>query len=123
MGRRDQARGHQRRLESPVKTIHRSWPADFTGRPTVTVCINDRDERFAPCCGRHGGPEILAALRDAVVARGLDVDVQTIHCLGLCAKGPNVRVAPSGSLYHAMTANDVPALVDELASDINSAKV
>ena len=106
-----------------MKTIHRPWPADFTGRPTVTVCINDRDERFAPCCGRHGGPEIAAALKDAVTQRGLDVDVQTIRCLGLCAKGPNVRVAPSGSLYQAMSPADVPAVVDELASDMNSVKV
>ena len=106
-----------------MKTIHRPWPTDFTGRPTVTVCINDRDERFAPCCGRHGGPDIFAALQDAVARRGLNVDVQTIRCLGLCAKGPNVRIAPSGSLYHAVSPADVPALVDELVSDMNSAKV
>ena len=106
-----------------MKSVLRPWPADFRGRPTVTVCINDRDERFAPCCGRHGGPEIVAALRAAVTARGLDIDVQTIACLGLCQKGPNLRVAPSGSLYHAMTTADVPAVVDALASQINTAKV
>lgn len=102
-----------------MKAVIRPWPADFPGRPTVTVCINDRDERFAPCCGRHGGPEIVAALKSAVSARGLDVDIQTIKCLGLCAKGPNLRVAPSGSLYHAMTVDDVPAVVDALASQLN----
>jgi (2Fe-2S) ferredoxin len=103
-----------------MKAVLRPWPADFTGRPTVTVCINDRDERFAPCCGRHGGPEIAAALREQVAKRGLDVDVQTIRCLGLCAKGPNLRIAPSGSLYHAMTVEDVPAVVDALDSELKS---
>ncbi|HEX9465503.1 MAG TPA: (2Fe-2S) ferredoxin domain-containing protein [Alphaproteobacteria bacterium] len=105
-----------------MKAVLRPWPVDFTGRPTVTVCINDRDERFAPCCGRHGGPEIVAALREAVACRGLNVDVQTIKCLGLCAKGPNLRIAPSGSLYNAMTVEDVPAVVDALDSDLKSAK-
>ena len=105
-----------------MKAVHRPWPTDFTGRPTVTVCINDRDERFAPCCGRHGGPESVAALRAAVTDRALDVDVQTINCLGLCAKGPNLRIAPSGSLYHALTVDDVPAVVEALESDLNTAK-
>lgn len=105
-----------------MKAVIRPWPAEFRGRPTVTVCVNDRDERFAPCCGRHGGPEIVAALREAVARRGLDVDVQTIRCLGLCQKGPNLRIAPSGSLYHAMTVADVPEVVDALASTLDTAK-
>jgi (2Fe-2S) ferredoxin len=103
-----------------MKTVIRPWPADFTGRPTVTVCINDRDERFAPCCGRHGGPEIVTALREQISQRGLDIDVQTIKCLGLCAKGPNLRISPSGSLCHAMTVEDVPAVVDALESELKS---
>ncbi len=117
-GRRD-----GRVTDAAMKAVIRPWPVEFRGRPTVTVCINDRDERFAPCCGRHGGPDIVAALRAAVAARGLDVDVQTIACLGLCEKGPNLRIAPSGSLYHAMTVDDVPAVVDALASQLNTAKV
>jgi (2Fe-2S) ferredoxin len=86
----------------------------------VTVCINDRDERFAPCCGRHGGPDIATALRAAVSRLALDVDVQTINCLGLCEKGPNLRIAPSGSLYHKLTVEDVPAVVDALAASLAS---
>ena len=101
-----------------MRAIVRPWPAEITGRATVTVCINDRDERFAPCCGRHGGPEILDAIREAVAERGLDVDVQTIACLGLCEKGPNLRVAPTGSLYHAMAVADVPAFIDSLEREI-----
>jgi (2Fe-2S) ferredoxin len=105
-----------------MKAVVRPWPTGSSARPTVTVCVNDRDERFAPCCGRHGGPEIVAAVRDAVADRGLDIDVQTIQCLGLCAKGPNVRVTPSGSLYHAMTVTDVPAFVDSLMREITSGR-
>jgi (2Fe-2S) ferredoxin len=104
-----------------MRAVLRPWPAGSAARPTVTVCINDRDERFAPCCGRHGGPEILAAIRDGVARRKLNVEVQTIQCLGLCAKGPNLRVTPSGSLYHAMEIGDVPAFVDALEREITSA--
>jgi (2Fe-2S) ferredoxin len=106
-----------------MKASLRNWPAEFTGRPTVTVCINDRDERFAPCCGRHGGPQILDAVREGLAQRGLDVDVQTIRCLGLCAKGPNLRVAPSGSLYQQIAVEEIPALIDALVSEIGSAHV
>jgi (2Fe-2S) ferredoxin len=104
-----------------MRAVVRPWPAGSTARPTVTVCINDRDERFAPCCGRHGGPEILAALRDTVAHRHLKVDIQTIQCLGLCAKGPNLRVTPSGSFYQFMQVGDVPAFVDALEREIASA--
>jgi (2Fe-2S) ferredoxin len=104
-----------------VRATVRPWPAGSTARPTVTVCINDRDERFAPCCGRHGGPEILAAIRDTVAGRRLNVEVQTIQCLGLCAKGPNLRVTPSGSLYQFMEVGDVPAFIDALEREIASA--
>jgi (2Fe-2S) ferredoxin len=103
-----------------MRAILRPWPADSTARPTVTVCINDRDERFAPCCGRHGGPEILAAIREGVAARQMNVDVQTIQCLGLCAKGPNLRVTPSGSLFQAVTVGDVPEFIDSLEREISA---
>ncbi len=101
-----------------MKAVQRPMPPDFSGRPTVTVCINDRDERFAPCCGRHGGPQILAALQDAVARGEMDADIQTIRCLGLCEKGPNLRVAPSGSLYHEVAAGDVADLVVSLKREL-----
>ena len=101
-----------------MKAVQRTMPPGFSGRPTVTVCINDRDERFAPCCGRHGGPQILAALNEAVARRELDAEIQTIRCLGLCEKGPNLRVAPSVSLYHAIAVGDIPELIDSLSREL-----
>ena len=116
MGRGDQARRGERRL----KTVLRPWPADHRGRVTVTVCVNERPENFMPSCGRRGSLLMLAALRRALAERALDVDLQTIRCLGLCEKGPNVRVVPSSSLYHEVTAADVPALVDSLVQLMGS---
>ena len=105
-----------------MRATVRSWPPGAAQRATVTVCINDRDEKFAPCCGRHGGPEILAAIRAGLVQRRLDVDLQTIQCLGLCANGPNLRVSPSGSLYQHMSTGDVPAFLDSLEREIGEAE-
>jgi (2Fe-2S) ferredoxin len=104
-----------------LRAVLRPWPAHIPGRPTVTVCINERKESFVPSCGRRGSHEMLAALRAGLAERGLDVDLQTIACLGLCDKGPNVRVAPSGSLYHAVAPADVGALIDSLAQELASA--
>jgi len=84
----------------------------------VTVCVNERPPPH-PSCGRRGSPEIVNALRDGLATRGLKYEVLTIKCLGPCAKGPNVRVAPSGSFYFAVSLADVPALVDSLAKEIS----
>jgi (2Fe-2S) ferredoxin len=107
--------------EGRLKAVLRPWPANVPGRASVTVCINERKESFVPSCGRRGSREMLAALEAGLAQRGLDVDLQTIACLGLCDKGPNVRVAPSGSLYHAVAPDDVPALIDSLEREITAA--
>ncbi len=90
--------------------------AERSGPLTLTVCVNVRDETVVKCCGRHGGIEIAAALREAVLARSLPVEVQTIQCLGMCARGPNARLSPSNSWFHAIELDDIPAVVEALAS-------
>lgn len=91
-------------------------PADRSSPLTLTVCVNVREETVTPCCGLHGGPEIAAAVQAGIAARALPVTVQTISCLGLCAKGPNARLAPSNSWFHKIGISDVPELIDTLAA-------
>lgn len=100
-----------------MKTVMRPWPEGFSGRPTLTLCVNTRKEEFVQSCGKRGAPEILERLRE-FQSKGLKVDLQTIACLGLCAKGPNARVAPSNSWFHAITPDDVPELVATLEREI-----
>ena len=98
-----------------MRAVLRPWPAGLSGRPSLTLCINRREESFVPSCGRRGAPEIRTALAAALAARGIDVDFRTILCLGRCDDGPNARLAPSNSWFHHIAVADVPELVETLA--------
>jgi (2Fe-2S) ferredoxin len=101
-----------------MKTTLRPWPVGWSGRPTLTVCINVREEQIVPSCGRRGSLDLPAAIERELKAHGADVDLQTIRCLGRCANGPNVRIAPSNSWFQQISADDVPELVDILIQSL-----
>ena len=105
-----------------VKALLRPWPEGFAARPTLTLCVNVRAEEFMPSCGRRGSLEIRERLEAALRSRGIDIDFQTIKCLGLCDKGPNARLAPSNSWFHAIALSDVSALVDVVESELAKLK-
>ena len=75
-----------------------------------------------PSCGRRGSLEVRERLEAALRSRGLDIDFQTITCLGLCDKGPNARLAPSNSWFHAIALSDVAKLVDVVESELAKIK-
>ena len=105
-----------------VKALLRLWPEGFAGRPTLTLCVNVRAEEFMPSCGRRGSLEIRERLEVALRERRIDIDFQTIKCLGLCDKGPNARLAPSNSWFHAIGVGDVASLVDVVESELAKIK-
>ena len=90
-----------------MKVTLRPWPDGTTARPSLTLCVNVRAEEFMPSCGRRGSLEIRERLEAELVERGVEVDFQTIKCLGLCNKGPNARLAPSNSWFTAIALSDV----------------
>lgn len=86
---------------------------------TITICTNLRPPtRIAPSCGTSGSLAITEALPGALRDRGFDVEVQTIACLGLCQKGPNLRISPCGSWIHAIDPGRIDALADCLAAHL-----
>jgi len=105
-----------------MKATLRPWPEGFAARPTLTLCVNVRAEEFMPSCGRRGSLEIRERLEQELTSRGIEVDFQTIKCLGLCNKGPNARLAPSNSWFTAIGVEDVPRLVDVVESELAKIK-
>jgi (2Fe-2S) ferredoxin len=101
-----------------MKTTLRPWPEGWSGRPTLTICVNVRKEEIVPSCGRRGSLDLRAAIERELRARGVEVDIQTILCLGRCANGPNIRIAPSNSWFQQISAADVPELVDTLLKSL-----
>ncbi len=67
-----------------------------------------------PACGRRGGDAIMAAVQQALLARGGIARVTACGCLGPCFDGPNAVVYPDGVWYGELTVDDAPALVDHL---------
>ena len=105
-----------------MKMTLRPWPEGFAARPTLTLCVNVRAEEFMPSCGRRGSLEIREPLEAALRERGIDIEFQTIKCLGLCNKGPNARLAPSNSWFTAIALSDVPSLVETIESEVAKLK-
>jgi bidirectional [NiFe] hydrogenase diaphorase subunit len=69
----------------------------------------------AGCLSQHS-EAVKEAFETEIKRRGLDRQcrVKRVGCLGLCAIGPLVAVEGEGILYHNVTVEDVPKIVDAL---------
>jgi bidirectional [NiFe] hydrogenase diaphorase subunit len=69
-------------------------------------------------CLSMGSDQVFEAVREAVVARGLDdVAVRRVGCLGLCAAGPLVEVPEQDRLYEHLSPGE-PGRTGELVSSL-----
>jgi (2Fe-2S) ferredoxin len=83
-------------------------------RRHLFVCTNDRASG-KPACGLRGGPELVAAVQNVLIRRGVDAQVTPCGCLGPCFDGPNAVVYPDGVWYGELDAGDAEALAEHLA--------
>ena len=96
-----------------MTALVRPVPEGETGPPRLTVCINRRRENgISISCSARGSEALLEALRREAAVRGLALEIDTIRCLGLCEKGPNVRLAPGKNWFAGCQAEDAPAVLD-----------
>jgi (2Fe-2S) ferredoxin len=82
----------------------------------VTVCINRRANPEMPSCGARGGVEIADALEAAIAEQGLPVRLERFKCLGLCERGPNIKLSPGGEFCHEVKLEDLPAVLKRITS-------
>jgi (2Fe-2S) ferredoxin len=82
----------------------------------VTVCINRRSNPDAPSCGARGGVEIAQALETAITERGVPVLVERFNCLGMCERGPNLKLSPGGEFCHGVHLEDLPELLEKITA-------
>lgn len=89
-------------------------------RQVVFVCTNQRDEGDRVCCAARDSATLHAALKDAVKARGLKgrVRVCKAGCMDRCEQGPNVMLFPGDVWLSGVGLEDVPAIVDRLATNV-----
>lgn len=75
----------------------------------ISICV-------AAGCISQNSDAVLDALSEEVEARGLEdqVEVKGVGCMGLCAKGPLLRIDPEGIMYQGVTVEDVKRIIDTL---------
>jgi len=70
-------------------------------------------------CAARGAEQIHAALKTALAERGLaktEARACTSSCIDVCWAGPTIAVEPDGYFYGRVTLEDVPEIVEALAS-------
>ena len=89
---------------------------------TLFICTNAREGADRVSCAGAGRPgkDILEAVKAEAKARGLKglVRVSRSGCLDLCEKGPNAFLYPEGTWYGALSKEDAPRLVADLAAGL-----
>ncbi len=80
-----------------------------SSKPTRVRCC------VAEGCLAAGSAAVKGSLDASVEAQGLGdaVEVRPVGCLGLCSKGPLVRVDPDDTLFGGVTPDDAPAILSE----------
>jgi (2Fe-2S) ferredoxin len=82
------------------------------------VCINKRPSLSQPSCASRGGVSLALALETEIAAQGLAVAVERVRCLGECAKGPNLRLAPGGKFFHAVKLDQISDIIEDARREI-----
>jgi len=94
-------------------------PAPFES--TAFVCTNVRPEGHPkPCCGRRGGVELRARLKEMVAEKGLQGRVKIFQsgCLGGCEFGPMLLVQPDKQLYFKVGDGDIDDVFDDICRNM-----
>jgi (2Fe-2S) ferredoxin len=66
----------------------------------LLVCTLRRHAPNPHSCGNGGGSALADRLAAAMHEMALDVAVERVPCMSLCAQGPNVRLLPEGITWN-----------------------
>lgn len=80
----------------------------------IVICVNYRANPNQPSCAARGSEEIAQCIEQEIAKRHLAISVERFYCLGHCAVGPNLHLAPNGRLIHWLTKEDIPELLLEI---------
>lgn len=93
------------------------------------IAERERQSRKGTCircctvggCLSTNGVAVKEQLRTSIAAAGLEdqITLMGVGCMGLCSRGPLVRVEPGGLLYEQVTPEQVPWIVDALICTAN----
>ncbi|MDP2188937.1 MAG: (2Fe-2S) ferredoxin domain-containing protein [Sphingobacteriaceae bacterium] len=78
------------------------------------ICNNERPDPAKKSCGKEHGSALVAAFKEGIKARGLQIDIraQQTGCLDACVHGPALVVYPEAVWYGALTLADVEEVIE-----------
>lgn len=86
------------------------------------VCTNDRHGERKSCA--DGDPEAVRSLLKQKLKEkgwwGKQARVSSSGCLGLCNGGPNVVLYPDGTVFGAVSVDDVDKILGAMSSMVES---
>ncbi len=84
----------------------------------LITCIKNRTTG-KPSCAGSGSIAIIDKIEAEIKKRQWPVKVERIFCLGECAKGPNMRIAPGGRFFYGITQEKIPEVLAGVEKAMN----
>lgn len=80
----------------------------------LVACINERLGTGQRSCVGSGSIELISKLEAMIATEKLDVPVVRRECLGRCAEGPAMRIAPAGPFFTEIVETDLEHILKQL---------
>ena len=71
----------------------------------AVVCVNYRANPAHASCALRGSAKIADLIETEINRLQLNMTVERFACLGDCARGPNLKLAPGGAFLHGLDHN------------------
>ena len=84
----------------------------------LVVCINERLGTGQRSCVGSGSIELISQLEAMIASAKLEVPVVRRECLGRCAEGPAMRIAPAGPFFTEIDRCGLDHILDQLETFI-----
>ena len=78
----------------------------------LIVCVNQRLGAGQKSCAGSGSKELIEVIKKNFKASGVDVQVVEQVCLGRCAEGIAMRIAPGGQFFTQVNKADVTLITE-----------
>lgn len=80
----------------------------------LVVCVNHRLGPNQKSCAGSGSRKLIEIFKQRLLESGQDVPVIEQVCLGRCAEGIAMRIAPGGPFFTQVTEQDIDHILNEL---------
>lgn len=86
---------------------------------SLLVCVNRSFRSDRRCCAARGSEKLADRLEREIAARGIDAALERIVCLGQCAHGPSMRIAPGGEFFLSIDEAGLEAVLAALCRAVD----